>query len=270
MALDIEAMAPEAIAEYLELGQRYPTANVLAQADKIVTGLVIYGPVLAENGFGAEDGADVVEARDELRVQETGTAETSSDRKAIAQNADDVVENARRRRRGAITILKNAQRPLRQSGDKPTLALVKSALSEARVLTEDSQLPRHLTVLLAALVEPAVSTVVAGRGGITATADLAVLKDSVRVALEQRAGHPPTTAAAERRDILDGILVTLARNARAAALMAARALGQPSIAAAFELVHLHPSRSRREAPEAPAAPEAPEAELPAGGVTPPQ
>ena len=270
MPVNIEAMAPEAVAEYLELGQRYATANVLAQADKVIAGLDLYAAVLAESGFGAEDHADVIEARDDLRAQETGTAEIASERKAINQTAEDVIASAKQRRQTAITILKAVQRVLRQRGAKAALATVKSALSEARILTDDSQLPRHLTVLLGALVDPAVTAVVATRGGITTAADLSVFRDSVRVALEQRAAHPPTTAAAQRRDILDGILVTLARNARAAARMAARSLGQPAIAAAFELVHLESPRTRRAAPEAPTAPTPPVASpsAPGGNVIP--
>jgi hypothetical protein len=272
MPVDIEAMAPEAIAEYYELGQRYPTANVLAQADMVIAGLDLYAAALAEHGFGADDRADVIEAREDLRAQETGTAEISSERKAIHQTSDDVIASARQRRRAAITILKNVQRLLRQRGARAALATVASALSETRVITDDSQLPKHLTVLLGALVDPAVTAVVATRGGLTTAADLTVLKDSVRVALEQRTSHPPSTAAAQRRDILDGILVTLARNARAAARMAARALGQPAIADAFELVHLkYAPRTRRaspEAPEAPAAPTPAAAPLPGGNVIP--
>jgi hypothetical protein len=273
MPVDIEAMAPEAVAEYYELGQRYATANVLAQADKVVAGLDLYAAVLAEHGFGPEDRADVIEARDDLRTQETGSAEIASERRAINQSAEDVIANAKQRRRAAITILKSVQRVLRQRGAKAALATVKSALSEARILTEDSQLPRHLTVLLGALVDSAVTAVVATRGGLTTAADLAILKDSVRVALEQRTSYPPSTAAAQRRDILDGILVTLARNARAAARMAARSLGQPAIATAFELVHLESPRTRRAAPatpEAPAAPTAPVASpaVPGGNVIP--
>lgn len=270
MALDIEAMAPEAIAEYRELGERYPTANVLAQADKVVAGLELWAAALAEQGFGAEDHEDVLEARDRLRAQELDTAETASDRKAASQNATDVIADGRRGRRTAITILKNAQRVLRQRGEKTALAAVQSALSQARALNEDSELPKHLSVLLTALQEPTVATAVAGRGGPAAATRLTVLQDAVRAALAQRAGHVPTLAVAEMRDILDGILVTLARNARAAARMAARALGQPAIAAAFELVHLEPPRGRRTTPESPApeqpAPEQPE--QPGGPATP--
>jgi hypothetical protein len=279
MAIDIDGMSPEARAHFLALGERYPTSNVLAQADKVLLGLALYGAILALFGFGDEDAEDVAEGRDLLRAEDSGNVQTASERKTIAQNADDVLQGARQHRLIAITILKSARRVLRQRGNKTVLALVQSALSRARVLSDDAELPTHMQLLQATLEDPAVAPVVAGRGGPAAATELATAYPSVLAALRDRTGHPPSKAVGERRDILDGIVVTLARSARAAARMAARALGQPSIAAAFELVHLEPTRSRR-APAAddpgapsedPAAPPPPVTAppAPAGDVTPP-
>jgi hypothetical protein len=279
MAIDIDGMSPEAREGFLALGERYPTPNVLAQADKVLLGLALYGSILVLYGFGAEDAEDVSEARDLLRAEDSGKVQTASERKTISQNADDVIRAARQDRLTAITVLKSSRRILRQRGNKTVLALVQSALSRARVLGEEAELPTQMQLLHATLVDPAVAPVVASRGGPEVATRLVTGYPEVLAALRDRAGHPPSRAVGERRDILDGIVVTLARSARAAARMAARALGQPSIAAAFELVHLEPPRSRRapaaddpgapsEDPAAPAPPAtAPPA--PAGDVTPP-
>jgi hypothetical protein len=269
MALNLDAMSPEARAHFLAIGERYATTNTLAQADKIMLGLVIYGEVLALYGFGAEDAEDVAEARDALRAQDTGNAQAASQRKTLAQNGDDAIRNARQRRVVATTILKNSQRVLRQRGNTSALAQVQSVLARTSLLGDDTQLPVHMQLLHATLMDPAVITVVAGRGGLEVAAELEIRLPAVQAALGDRNEHPPSTAASELRDVLDGIIVTLARNARAAARAAARALGQPAIAAAFELVHLDAPRTRRAAPDAPDAPDAPKAPEAPAAPTPP-
>lgn len=80
MALDIDGMSPEAHAFYRAVGERYTTPDVLAQADMSLAGLDMYGPLLVPCGFGQDDGQDMGEARDELRVQESGGAQTVIDR----------------------------------------------------------------------------------------------------------------------------------------------------------------------------------------------
>lgn len=265
MALDIDGMSPEAHAFYLAVGERYPTPDVLAQIDMSLAGLVLYRALLALCGFGEEDEQEMVEARDLLRIEESGGAQTVTDRKATTLNAADVIDAAKQRRQDAITILKGTQRVSRQRGNKAGMAAVKSALSKTSALTEDSQLPSHLAVLQVTLVDPAVVGIVARRGGPECAADLATLQPAVRDALEARTSAPAVTAAAQRRDILDGILVTLARQARAAARRAARKHGQPAIAAAFDLIHLEPRRRKTPDAEVPEVPEPPAAEPPVPG-----
>lgn len=269
MALDIDGMSPEAQAFYLAIGERYTTPDVLAQADMSMHGLELYGPLLVPCGFGEEDAQDMSEAREEQRAQESSGAQTATDRKATTLNAADVIDEAKQRRQDAITIIKGTQRVARQRGNKAAMALVKGALSKTGALADDSALPAHLSVLQATLEDPAMVELVAGRGGPQCAIDLAAMQPAVRAALSDRTSHPATTAAAQRRDILDGILVTLARQARAAARRAARKHGQPAIAAAFELIHLEPRRTRKapstDVPELPVTPEPPAAELPGDG-----
>lgn len=268
MALDIDGMSPEAHEYYLVLGERYATPDVLAQADMTLAGLVLYAVFLAPCGFGADDWQDMIEGREVLRAEESGGAQTSTDHKATTLNATDVIESAKQRRQDAITILKGTQRVSRQRGNKNAMAMVKSALSKTSALPDDSALPAQLSVLQVALEDPALADVLAGRGGPECATDLAALQPTVRAALSDRTSAPAITAAAQRRDILDGILVTLARQARAAARRAARKHGQPAIAAAFELIHLEPKRRKAPRADVPEVPEPPAAE-PAAPVTAP-
>lgn len=279
MAIDIEAMSPEAREHFRAIGERYPSGNVLAQADKSLLGLALHAATLARFGFGAEDATDLADARDQLRAEDNDSAQNTSARKTITQNSEDALRTGRQHRLTAITVLESSTRVLLQSGDKAGLSQVQSALSDTRVLDDDGALPRHMQLLQQTLASPTLATVVAGRGGLDTLADLMTSYEPVLAALRDRTGHPSTPVVSERRDVLDGIIVTLARNARAAARRAARALGQPSIATAFELVHIYPPRRRApvaETPEPsaeptdPTAPTAPVAEPPAGDITPPQ
>jgi hypothetical protein len=65
-----------------------------------------------------------------------------------------------------------------------------------------------------------------------------------------RTGARGTRVETEQLDLLDGIIVTLVRNARKAARAAAKRLGKPSLVADFELTKLYEPRAE----EAPAAP----------------
>ena len=256
MSVDIDAMSPEARAHYRRIGAQYTTPDVLAQADMTMHGLSMYGPLLIPCGFGHEDAQDFTDGRDDLRAQESGGGLVATDRKVVSQNASEVIEKAKQRRQAVIIILKSALRVLRQRGHTNAVTLVQKTLKETSALAEDAQLPTQLALLQVALKDPIVAEVVASRGGTQADAELTALQPAVRTAKSDRTEHPAVTAAAERRDILDGFVVTLCRNARAASRIAARQHGQPAIAAAFELIYLHPRRKRKvtdpDTPEVPA------------------
>jgi hypothetical protein len=100
-----------------------------------------------------------------------------------------------------------------------------------------------LKLLRETLSLPEVTAITAGRGGPETMARLDTALNDLQEVATERAAPTPVTGASERRDILDGIVVTLARAAYAAACQAAHHLRQPSIAADFELVHLRPVRS---------------------------
>lgn len=55
---------------------------------------------------------------------------------------------------------------------------------------------------------------VSGRGGLDAGVDLQVTADTLRAASKERAGAPGTPAETELLDLLDGIIIGLARGAR--------------------------------------------------------
>jgi hypothetical protein len=253
MALDIDELPPEARERYHALGSQYATPNVLAQADRTRAALAKHGPALAPHGFGDEDGEELVDAHTVLKIEAGGYDQAESSRRVTGLTYTDTTGNAREERKSIRVVLKRAYRKLLDGKQYEAAREVDSALIKTRRLSGDKALPGQLQTLREALNLPAVVAITARRGGPETMARLdAVLSDLETVAAERAAGTPVTTAS-ERRDIVDGIVVTLARAAYAAACQAARRLRQPSIAADFELIHLRPSRaSGRTAPSEPA------------------
>lgn len=244
MSVDIDAIAPVARKRYLGLGRRYITASVLAQAEKTMRGLGKYGPLLIEHGFGDEDGQDLATVTAALRLQDTGSAQAAGMRKMTSQTASGTFEKGKLGRRSLRTILGGTMRVLLEQGHEDTATRVKTALAETRTLRGNAALPRQLAMLLDVLTDPAVAAAAQNRGGSPAAVTrLTALQADLVNALGDRAEQSPTTSANERRDVLDGIVVTLCRQAYAAAQLASRALGQPAIEVEFELTHLTPWRS---------------------------
>lgn len=157
------------------------------------------------------------------------------------------------------TVLGTAWNLLLEQGDEENARMVQVALDDTKKIRDEAALSMQLETLHAMLQHPVVAPLVADRGGPEIAARIQSALDKLSSTSGDHAAQTPVTAAAEQQNILDGIVVTLTRRANAAAQVAAKRLGMPSIAAAFALTHLE--RTRRgaapEVPEEPAEPEAP-------------
>lgn len=242
MPLDIDALAPVARERYLILGSRYKSSQTVAQANKTLMGCAKHGPDLVEFGFGEEDAQTLSEAREQLIAQEADGVMAGSARRNVSETYTDACKLGRHARLRGRTLLKNAVLKLLDAGDEDTGRSVRTVLHETRSARNDADLPAQLTALATAMQLPAVATVLASRGGPTTLLRLDAAETTLTAALRDRAAQSPVTASSERRDILDGLIVTLARSAYAAARVAARARKQPSIAAEFRLTYLEPAR----------------------------
>jgi hypothetical protein len=260
MTLDIGSMAAAARAHYLAIGERYATPSVLAQAEKSIRGLDLHAAALVPYGFGPDDGQRLIDGRAQLYAKVTGKSLAAGTRKFTSQLRGSARRRSRQERRSARIVLGTARILMLEQGDEETALMVQVALDQTQTLPDDARLPVQLETLHAMLVHPAVVPLVESRGGTEIAARIQATLDKLTGASGEHAAQSPVTAAAEQQNILDGIVVTLARSANAAAQVAAKRLGMPSIAAAFSLTHLEPARrSAAPAPEAPESPEAPEA-----------
>jgi hypothetical protein len=87
-------------------------------------------------------------------------------------------------------------------------------------------------------------TATATRGGPKAITDLAAHAGALRAAAQTSSVGPGTPEQTERLNLIDGIILELVREARAAADSAGKALGEPSLVTAFALTELYGTWSR--------------------------
>jgi hypothetical protein len=263
MTVDIDSLTPQARKHYRVIGERYGTEAVLAQADQTIMGLSMYAQLLVDSGFGTPDGQRIINARDRLLGKDGGVIQAKASQKVLGKALSTARDNAKAERASGTALLTGAEAQMLET-DLETASIVQTALTDTKTAATDKALADHLEIMHRVLSLPALADFVATRGGPALLDRIAAARTTLIAAKRNRAGKPSVTAAAEHRNILDGIIVSLARSANAAARAAARRLGQPAIAAAFKLDHLK-SRRRRPAPvtepgepEIPAVPGEPE------------
>ncbi|MDI1484824.1 hypothetical protein [Polyangium sp. y55x31] len=252
MTLDTATIAPKARQEYLRIGKQFGSTDTLNQANKTLEALHKYAPALQNHGFNATDVARLSDGRDALIAAGIGRAEVAGQRKLTNKGFIAALKEGKSARETARSILHAGRNDLEEKGDASTADAIAVALDQTRAAQDDAEkLAVQLDTLRDILKREAVVAVVHDRGGPDAIPRLGKAADALRATAKEREGQG-TVAATEQLDLIDGIIVTLARSARKAARAAARETKQPALAAAFELTHLYGTRAERaEAPEEP-------------------
>ena len=258
MTIDLSTLSPRARAEYIRIGRQYGSTDTLAQANQTLAGLGKYAHELVRHGLSLGDGVRLEGARAGLEEAGVGRNEKVSTRKVTSHSYVDALANGKAKREDARSILDNARRALSESDQASAVAgvnVIKVALQQTRSAGADGdKLATQLDTLRTTLGDPNVIGEVSGRGGLDAGVDLQIAADTLRVASKERAGAPGTPAETELLDLLDGIIIALARGARKAARAAAKRLGTPALMADFELTKLYASRGAGKGSPAPAVP----------------
>ncbi|AKT40462.1 hypothetical protein [Chondromyces crocatus] len=240
MTFDPATLSPHARAKYIRVGTHYSSHDTVAQAGATLLALAKHAPQLIDYGFSQTDALLLEQARDALIAGEvTRTARTNQlrrDRRAYA----DAIHQAKHHRAAARTILLAVTTALRADGAPEDLERLATT-----TLQQTSRLPRtrglalqlhaHLALLLATFQTPDITTAALYRGGPAIVTALAVTLTTLTTSLEHRSENLSSLEETEHLNLLDGIIVTLARQARRAARHAGRALGTPVIADAFTL-----------------------------------
>lgn len=252
MPFDITTIAPEARNEYIRIGRSYSSAVTLAQINKHLSALQKYGAELVQHGFSVADGQQATDARDALEAESSGRAGIQGVDQATTQAHHDALAAGRQERENGRGVLGATARTLRQAGGDANVATattIDGALRKTRISPrfDGEKLVDQLEVLRSTLALPAVAAAAADRGGPEAVAALTQTAARLRASNKAIAGRG-TLSATERMDLLEGLLVTLARSARKAAVAAAKRLGQPAVAGEFALSDLKKGRSSATTP----------------------
>lgn len=257
MPYDLSTLSPKARKDYLLMGRQFGSSDTLAQANQTLKGLAAHGAELVPHGFAEADAQRLTEVRDALVEAGVGRDDARAGKKITSAKYLSAVAAGKEVRASTRSILTGTRRALNEKSDPASEAAVKrldAALQQTRSAGVDAgKLADQLDGLRTALEDATVAAEAATRGGPQAVADLLARAGEIRAAAAARAGAAGTPFETEYLDVLDGIVVTLTRDASKAARAAARRLGQPALAADFELTKLYDRK-----PASAAAPSAPE------------
>jgi hypothetical protein len=237
MPVDVSALSPESREHYLQLGRRETSHNTLAQANKTIGAFAHWGAQVTEDGYGPEDDAHLSDTRDTLLDRFTDGSNARGATKVATVDLVMARRDARGDRRSARSLLSSCVPPLRDRGNVQDARRVQSLLEQTSSVEHDTALIDQLTRMHDIISEPVLVPLMAGRGGPGLIVRIQRSRENLVAALRERAGHTGGTALANERDILDGIIITLTRNAARAARAASRRLGLPAIAQDFKLVY---------------------------------
>lgn len=259
MSVDLSSLSPKARASYIRIGRRYGSGETLAQADRTITALGSYAVHLVAHGFGPADVQRLEDVQASLVAAGVSRAGAKQQKGVHSTTFGATMSAARTCRQSVRSVLTSVRRDLDEAGGaESTVTTIDTALKQTRVAPGDPrQLAEQLEVLRDLLMTPAVAAAATDRGGPDVVTSAEELSVALRAQAAGRSG-PGTPEATETLDVLDGMAVTLARSAFKAARAAARKLGMPAMAKAFDLAELRESRSDTPGPAPQNDPAAPE------------
>lgn len=238
MTIDFDTIPADVRRRLITIGRQFGSADTLAQGEATAAACARHGNLLLNHGFIAEDMTRLREAIEALRA--TGAAdEPPASRKLTSREYVLAIREGKTLRLRARAILHIVMQRLGMSADpveQEAARSVSSSLDQTQSSRGDPiRLAAQLDQLRATLTMARVERLASPRGGSSLVPELANLAERLRaIPAEER----PAPSGGERVDLFDGMIVELVRDARRAARSAARELGRPDVAAAFELICL--------------------------------
>ena len=228
--------------EFFISGRRVGTDKVLAQAERVALGWGAHGAKLSRSGFLQEDMDAMMVHVEDQRARYAEREDTQADKKVSRRGAraDEREAKASRREladcgRAVLGAMRTADK---DEATQAAVARLELAVQAATGSSDDiTKLRDRLRGLIVALDQPELAVEVALRAAealVDARPRLVALEEGIRALAQQRGASELT----EALDLVDGILMQYARDARRAARQAARRLGEPAVADAFALVYI--------------------------------
>ncbi len=242
-SLDLDAISSRAREGYIDLGTRFSSTSTFKQASRTLAALAEHGELLADHGFSQQDGVKLGDARDMLEEAGVGREAAITDRKTTSKKYVEAVKIGKQVRAQGISILGGAQDDLNERGGEDDLKAanaIQAVLEQTSLSgTSAQRLAEQNTLLLNVLAREGVAEVANARNGAAIVAMLQKSVERLRKVARERVFTPGTPEHTQLLDLLDGVIINLARRARKAARSAAKAKGDPAIAEAFKLSDLY-------------------------------
>lgn len=251
MGFDLQAISPEARAAFIKDGERFGSEDTLDQANQTLNAYAIHGTKLTNYGFGSEDAAELQDARDALIEAGVGREIKRTTKKIDTATLSASTRDAQGTRLRARSVLHGTRRGLLLAGKTESVQKIDALLERDSAAAEDAEgLAKQLDALQGTLKDSVIANVAQNRGGPKVVLDLETHAQALRDAAKAKAEPRGTPVETETLDLIDGVIVSLARIAREAAEAAARDLSEPAMATAFELSALYKRRPKKKADEA--------------------
>lgn len=251
MGIDLQIISPEARAAYIKIGERFGSEDTLDQANQTLNAYTLHGVKLSDYGFTLADAQELEGARDALRVAGVGREIKRTTKKFDTVALAAAMQSGQNTRLRARSILNASKRSLLALGNIEAVQKIEALLDRESAVAEDAEgLAQQLDALQGELKDSAIADAAKNRGGSKVVTDLGTITLALRDAAQAKAQPRGTPVETETLDLLDGIIVSLARSAREAADAAARALSEPAMVTAFELSALYKRGAKKKGDEA--------------------
>lgn len=244
MPLDLSTIPPEMREALIDTGRDFSSTDVLRQIEKMLNANTVHGTYVLSHGFTASQVEMAGQVRDALLAAGVARDRAKTQKKATNAALLDAMRAGKNARFTARSSFSSALFELALTGNVDAVNAIKAALDATSSAGSDAKKLRDQLELLAGLLEDE-----AIRGKTPDAENLRTTLTSraaaIDIARQNRTTPAGTPVETEDINLIDGLGVELVRLARKAARAAARALGQPAIADAYELDELYQATGRK-------------------------
>lgn len=254
MSIDFSKIPQSKKKRLIELGKHFGSQDTLDQANQTLAACASHGAELAGYGVGPKQIQDLKDLRDALLEAGVGREEAKGLKKVNGLGYIDAMNKAETARLTCQSVLSAAAEDLEGTEDALELEGLKGALSALaqtkKAADEAEPMVQQLSLLVGALKHTAIVGATKDTGGAAALAKAEGAILALRKADEEASGARGTPVETQALDLVDGMIVQLARRFRRAAGAAARDTGQEALKAVFRLDRLYGHRAAEPSGEA--------------------
>lgn len=248
--LNLDALSMHARTAYIEIGRQFGSEQTFQQANQTIKSLQDHRDALKPYGFIQKDEDKLELARTMLFNAGVGREGAKVVKKKLSQAQKDAFFEGRRQREKVRSVAEGIYDDVFETGGDEKLPLAReiSTVLEQTSRAEDTpdKLAKQLKLFGTLFEKKELAPYLKERGQediVKETNDVCGVLNTVSKEYSLRPGTPEHT---ERLDLLDGLIVRLARRAQRAAVVASKVMGQESIANAFKLTQLYPTPAKQD------------------------